>query len=243
MSVVTSASSFRRLVAGCALITGPLLFAAAELLAPEQVDGDRQQFAEYAAHRGALFAASFASIVSALVLLAGFVGLVHLVRRRGVTYANVAALLLGYGLIAAHAALGGVNLVFAEMVTPGLNHTAMYELFHSMMQDVGLGAPLLAGHYIFVIGLILLGVATWRGRVGPTWASVCVLLFPISDMLLSNVPNPAVGDIVSNVFGVVGFGALGVHLLTMSNHNWDAASLADATTAPVPPRSSATVAD
>jgi hypothetical protein len=234
MSVFTSASTFRRLTAGCALVTGPLLFAAAEILAPEQVDGDRQQFAEFAAHRGALLASSFFSIASALVLIPGFLGLVHLVRRRGVTYANIAALLLGYGLIAAHAALGGVSLVFAEMVAPGLNHAAMYELFHSMMHDVGLGAPLLAGHYIFVIGLILLGVAIWRGRVGPTWASVCVLLFPISDVLLSNVHNAAVSDIVSNVFSVVGFGALGLYLLTMSNHDWDAANLAEATTASVP---------
>jgi hypothetical protein len=234
MSAFTSAPSFRRRIAGCALIVGPVLFAAAELLAPEQVDGDRQQFAEYAAHRGALLASSFLSIASALVLLAGLLGLVHLVRRRGAVYANVAALLLGYGLIAAHAALGGVNLVFAEMVTPGLNHTAMYDLFHSMVHDVGLAAPLLAGHYIFVIGLILLGVATWRGRVGPTWASLCVLLFPISDVLLGNLPNPAVSDIVSNVFGIVGFGALGLYLLSMSNRDWDAPQMAAATTTPVP---------
>jgi hypothetical protein len=234
MSVFTSASSFRRRTAGCALITGPLLFAAAELLAPEQVAGDRQQFAEYAAHRGALFVASFSSIASALVLLAGFLGLVHLVRGRGATYANLAALLLGYGLIAAHAALGGVNLVFAEMVTPGLDRTAMLRLFHSIMHDAGLGAPLLLGHYIFVIGLILLGVATWRGRVGPVWASVCVLLFPISDVLLSNVPNPAVSDIVSNVFSLVGFGALGLYLLAMSNDDWEAAHVPHATASPVP---------
>jgi hypothetical protein len=234
MSVFTSASSFRRLTAGIALITGPVLFAAAELLAPEQVAGEREQFAEYAAHRGALFASSFFSIASALVLLAGLLGLVHLVRRRGATYANVAALLLGYGLIAAHAALGGVSLVFAEMVRPGLDRTAMLQLFHRIMHDAGLAAPLLLGHYIFVVGLILLGVATWRGRIGPIWASVCVLLFPISDVLLSNVPNPAVSDIVSNVFSLVGFGALGLYLLSMSNDDWNAAPLSHATASPLP---------
>lgn len=234
MSAFRSASSFRRLVVGTALLTGPALFAAAELLAPVQVTGESAQLAEYAAHRGALMASSFASIASALVLLAGFLGLVHLVRGRGAGYANVAALLFGYGLIAAHAALGGVNLVFAEIARPGLDRTAMIRLFHSLMHDVGLGAPLLLGHYIFVLGLILLAVATWRGRVGPTWASICVLLFPISDILLSNVPNPAVSDIVSNVFGIVGFGALGLTVLTMSDERWNGSSAPATTTVPAP---------
>jgi hypothetical protein len=236
MSVLTSAASFRRITAGCSLVVGPVLFAGAELLAPEQVDGDRAQLAEYAAHRGALMTSSFLSIASALVLLAGALGLIHLVRGRGVTFANLAAILIGYGLVAAHAALGGVNLMFAEMARPGLDRTAMVGLLHSVMSDVGLGAPLLAGHYIFVIGLILLAVATWRGRVGPTWASVCVLLFPVSDILLGNLPYPLVADVISNAFGIVGFATLGLHLLRMRDSDWLGGSRPETTSgsSPVP---------
>jgi hypothetical protein len=232
MTMLSSAATFRRVTAGCALVIGPVLFAGAELLAPEQVSGDREQLAEYAAHRGASMASSLLSIATALVLLAGVLGLVHLVRRRGVTFANLAAILIGYGLVAAHAALGGIQLMFAEMAKPGLDRTAMVALYHSLTHDVGLGAPLLAGHYVFVVGLILLGTATWRGRVGPTWASVCVLLFPISDVLLSNVPIPVLADVVSNAFGIAGFAALGVHLLRMGNTRWLAGALGEA---PIPP--------
>jgi hypothetical protein len=234
MSLLSSAATFRRVTAGCALMIGPVLFAGAELLAPEQVDGDRAQLTEYAAHRTALLASSFLSIATTLVLLAGALGLVHLVRRRGVTCANLAAVLIGYGLVAAHAALGGVDLMFAEMGRPELDRTAMVGLYHSLTHDVGLAAPLLAGHYVFVIGLVLLGTATWRGRVGPTWASVCVLLFPISDVLLGNLPIPILADVVSNGFGIVGFAALGVHLLRMSNAGWLAGTIDEAANVPSP---------
>ncbi len=125
--------------------------------------------------------------------------------------------LIGYGLIAAHAAFGGVNLMIAEMARTGLDRSAI-RLRHARHRPrcTAAARPLHLRHRAD-----LLGIATRRGAVGPRWASVCVLFFPISDMLLSNVPVAAVGDVVSNAFGVAGFADLGLHLLRMRSTDWE----------------------
>lgn len=223
MSTINTASGFRRTLTGTSLLIAPVLFAASELLAPEQVSGAAQQLDVYAAHRTALLASSLLSIAVALTMLAGTIGLVHLVRARGVTYANLAALLIGYGLIAAHAGLGGVNLIFAEMARPGLDRTAMTQLYDKITHDAPVGAPLLLGHYALVVGIILLAIALLRAHTGPRWAAFCLLLFPLSDIVLSGVPVTGLADIVSNAFGVASLGAYGIHLLRMHNGDWETA--------------------
>lgn len=223
----SSAARFRRTVAGGALLLGPVLFAAAELTAPELTGSSAAQVAQLAGHRNQQLTSSLLSIATALVLLVGVLGAVHLVRRRGVALAHTAAALCAYGLVAAHAALGGVNLIFAELASPGLDRGAMVALFDRITHDAAVGAPLLLGHYALVIGVVLLGVALWRGGVGPRWAAVCVVLFPLSDVLLSVLPLGDAASWISNAFGVVGFGALGLWMLRMTDADW-------ATPAPAP---------
>ena len=220
MPFLSTPDRFRRKTAGAALILSPFAFAAAELLGPESVNDGRQALAIIAEHRGAALAAALLSIAVTMLLLAGTLALVHLVRGRGVTYANLAVIFIGYGLVTAHAALGGVNLIFREMTAPGLDRSAMAALYNSIMSDPAAGAPLLLGHFAFVVGLVLLAVALLRARIGPRWAVWCVLLFPVSDIALSAVPVEHLAGLVSNAFGVAGLGALGLHLLRMSDADW-----------------------
>jgi hypothetical protein len=224
MSSPTSAARLHRTVAGSALLLGPVLFAAAELTGPELTGSSASQVAQLAAHRTQQVAASLLSIATAMVLLVGVLGAVHLVRRRSVVLASVAATLIVYGLVAAHAALGGVNLVFAELGTPALDRSAMVALHDTITHDAAVGAPLLLGHYALAIGVLLLGVALWRSGVGPRWAAICVVLFPVSDVLASFLPVPGAADWISNGFGVVGLGALGLTVLRMGDAEWDAPS-------------------
>jgi hypothetical protein len=220
MPFVSTPDRFRRMTAGAALILSPFAFAAAELLGPEPANDGRQALGIIADHRPAALAAALLSITVTMLLLAGTLALVHLIRGRGVTYANLAIIFIGYGLVTAHAALGGVNLVFREMTAPGMDRSAMAALYNSITSDPAAGAPLLLGNYAFVVGLVLLAVALLRARVGPQWAAWCVLLFPVSDIVLSAVPVEHLDDLVSNAFGVAGFGALGLHLLRMSDAHW-----------------------
>src|SRR5512144_2820345 len=109
MSSPTSAARLHRAVAGSALLLGPVLFAATELTGPEQTGSSAHHVAQLAAHRSQQVASSLLSIATAMVLLIGVLGAVHLIRRRGLVLGSVAAVLTVHGLVAAHAALGGVN--------------------------------------------------------------------------------------------------------------------------------------
>ena len=98
----------------------------------------------------------------------------------------------------------------------------MVDLYDTVTHDTAVGAPLLLGHVALVVGLLLLGVALWRSGVGPRWAAVCVVLYPVSDVLLSVLPASEVADWISTGFGIVGLGALGLHVLRMTDAAWDA---------------------
>ena len=232
MLAITSAHRFRRRLCGVSLMLSPLLFAAAEMLAPASVSDAGRQLDLYAQHRTALLVSAHASIAVGACLLTGILGLVHLTRVRGVTWVHVGGLLAGYGLITAHVALGGVNLVFAEIAKPGLDRPAMLGLYHAVTHDPVVGAPLLLGHLTFVLGLCLLAIGLLRGAVGPRWAAVCVLMFPVSDLLLSAVRPDVIGEVVSNLFGIAGFAGLGLHLLRMSDDAWETGTAAEARAVP-----------
>lgn len=221
MSAPSRATGFRRIVAGVCLVAAPLLFAAAELLFPETSGDAAAQLATFAAHRSAQTAAALVSVAMVLVFVPGLVGLVHLLRGRGWVWGHIAAAMTFFGLVTAHATLSGANLIFAEIARPGLDRAAMTDLLDKIFHDP-VAFPLLLGHEIFALGVVLLGVALWRGRVGPRWAAVCVALWPVSDIVLSTaVPAELVGAVVSDLLGIAGFAALGLHLLSLPDAAWD----------------------
>jgi hypothetical protein len=220
---IWNAANFRRSVAGISLLLAPILFAAAEMAGPETSGDASAQLAAYAAHRGALLASALLGIGSFMLFLPALFGLLQQVRRRGVVYAHVAAVMVVYAAVAL-AALWGVNLMFWEMAKPGLDRTAMAALLDSLQHENVIGAPLLLGHYMLVFGFILLGVGLWRANVAPRWAAVLVILFPVTDVVVSFLPVDALfGDLISNAFGIVGFGALGLKLLASPDAAWDQA--------------------
>jgi hypothetical protein len=220
MSFLSRPDTFRRTVTGTALLLGPVLFAAAEMTFPEPSESAANQVAQFAAHRTEQLTAGMLSVFTTMVLLPALLGTVHLVRSRGVALAHISALMIGYGLIAAHAALGGVNLIWGMLGSRGLDQAAMADLYDRVTHNVAVGAPLLLGHWAFVLGIILLGVALWRAGVGPRWAAVCIVLFPVSDMLLSVVPIHELAEWVSNGVGIAGMGALGLYVLRLTDDQW-----------------------
>ena len=219
MLKIGNTAHFRRTVAGLCLVAAPLLFAAAEIATPQPSGNAAAQLASYAQHRDQLLAGLLCGIASSMLFVPALFGLLHQIRGRGVVYAHVAAGMIVYGLVTA-AALGGINVMFWEMTKPGMNRTAMINVLNGLEHGSALpGAPLLAGHYLFALGVVLLGIALWRARIAPRWAGILVALFPVSDVALS--PAGDIASLVSDAIGVVGFAALGLRLLAASDEAWD----------------------
>ena len=161
MLKIWNAANFRRTTAGLCLLAASALFAAALILTPQPSGSAAAQLASFAQHRGLLLAGNLAGIASAILFVPALFGLLHQIRNRGVVYAHVAGVLVVYSLVVA-AALAGVNLMFWEMTKPAVNRVAMVNLLNGIEHQPA-AVPLLAGHYLFVLGIILLAVARCGG--------------------------------------------------------------------------------
>jgi hypothetical protein len=216
---ISDAAHFRRVVAGLCLVAAPLLFAVAEIATPQPSGSAAAQLASFAQHRDQLLVGVLCGLASSMCFAPALFGLLHKIRDRGVVYAHVAAALIIYGLVT-QAALYGINAMFWVMTKPGMNHAAMVNLLNGLQHGPAVaGAPLLAGHYLFAVGMVLLGVAVWRARLAPRWAGILVALWPVADIALSSAGDMA--TLVSDAIGIAGFAALGWRLLTAPDASWD----------------------
>jgi hypothetical protein len=215
---IWNAVNFRRTTAGLCLLAAPVAFFAALIVTPQPSGSAAAQLASFAQHRDLLLAGNLFGIASAILFVPALFGLLHQIRARGVVYAHVAGILMVYSLIMA-AALAGVNLMFWEMTKPAMNRAAMVSLLNGIEHQPA-AAPLLAGHYLFVLGIILLAVALWRAGIRPRWAAILVALAPVLAIMLTPAGALASG-LVSGAVGVTGFTALGLGLLTEPDAAWD----------------------
>jgi hypothetical protein len=208
------AGTFRRRVAGACLVLAPLAFSAAELLGPEGNGTSRQVLDAWAAHRTPGLLSCFAGLAATLLFLPGVAGMLQPVVGRGRRAGHIAAATILYGLVMAHAALVGVNLVFYTMTDPSLDPGQMVRLGDVLLHEPAVGAPLLFGHYLFSIGIVALGIAVIRSGLYPRWTGIALIVALVTDMALGSAPLPDhIGDVVSEVFLVAGFGAIGLQLL------------------------------
>lgn len=219
MPTISKTAGFRRSVAGVSLMLAPLLFAVAEIAGPEPSGDARAQLASYGQHRGGLIAAVLFGIASSMLFVPALFGLLQQIRRRGAAYAHIAAVMIVYGLIA-DTALFGLNLMFWEMAKPGMNTGAMATLLDGLQHEK-IGASLLLGHFMFAIGIVALGIALWRAHVGPRWAAILVILFPLVDIVLGATPLGTLSSVISDACGIVGFAVLGFRTLATPDAVWD----------------------
>jgi hypothetical protein len=206
---------FRQRVAGVCLVLAPLAFAAAELLAPEVTGSSASAtYDAFAADRtGSVWATMF-GLLSTILFLPALFGLLTPVVRRGSRWGHAALAATIYGLVMAHAALGGVNLAFWAMSDPSLDRSAMLALLRVIMGSPAVGAPLLIGHYIFGLGIVALGVAVIRSRLFPRWTGYAVIASLLVDMVLGTLPVPGeIADVLSDGLLIAGMGAIGLRML------------------------------
>lgn len=201
--------------AGICLIAAPVAFAAAEILAPESNGSSAQMLSSFAASRTAGLTAALLGIVSVMLFVPGILGMLRSITGRGRRWALAAAAATTYGLVTAHAALGGINIMFYAMTDPSLSRPQMVHLMDVLMNTPSAGLPLLLGHLIFGLGIITLGVAVVRSHAFPVWTGAALVLWIVVDMTVGSLPVPrVVGDIVSSSFGVAALVTIGWLTLT-----------------------------
>jgi hypothetical protein len=214
-------------IGGISLLAAPILFAAAEILSPESGGDAAASLASFSQHRTALLASALLGLASTMVLIPAVAAVLHLIRRRGVIYAHIAACLIIYGLVTAHAALGGINIMFYEMTSPAMPRTAMLALGNELFHAHAIAGPILLGHYAFALGILLLGIGLWRSHAFAGWVGPCVVAWILTDIALGSAPvGHVLADVISNLFAIAAFSTIGWTLLTSTDATWDSVAIA-----------------
>ena len=223
MLKIWDASNFRRTVGGLCLIVAPVLFAVAEITFPGGDGSPVDQLTAASQHRNLMLADIFLGLVAAILFIPAFFALLHVVRERGVVLAHIGAVLAVTGVALAHLALAGLQLMLWAMASPGVDRAAMVSFLNKTSQTPA-ALPLVLGHELFALGVIVLGIAVWRSGFGYRWAGPLASLGVILDIVLGTVGAPdLVASVVSDGLFVVGFAAIGYRVLALPDQSWAAA--------------------
>jgi hypothetical protein len=215
--------NFARTFTGLALIVGPLLLLIAQIVSPDTDEGSSaadklKELGDVAANKGTFLTGGILFLFGGLILAAGAVGLIHYFRGRKVTLGQIASALVAMGAVASMTFFS-FGVVEYEMVNHSdLQPAQMAQLLHAT-DSPSSGAPVFFMFLIgVVIGLILLGIACWRRRAVPIWASVLIL---ISGPLAFAETGKAFGIVVFAIL-TAGLGMLGLAVLGSTDESWDA---------------------
>ncbi|MGD8200807.1 hypothetical protein ACQE98_09100 [Ornithinimicrobium sp. W1679] len=172
-----SVATLVRLVVTTCLAVGAVLTVVSIWTMPD-FSGDHVDRLLAVADAGGSGTVSALAWVSAQLLVGtGLLGVAHLLRSRAPVLAVVAGLLLGLQAFG-HAVYGGVNLVMLSMA----RDTEAVEVHAAVLADVegGVGIPFMAlGLLGTVLGMLVLAVALWRGRLGPRWLGPTVAVWVV----------------------------------------------------------------
>jgi hypothetical protein len=182
---MTNTATFRRSAAAAGLVTASIITAVSTVLAPEFPS-------EYADRLGAMAAGGTSATVSAvaftlaqLPLLAGILGIGHLLRRSAPRLSNIGTTLAVVGIFG-HSVVGGVMLVQLELAQDVPNretHAAVIAGLESGPIGPFMGMGLIGT----VLGLLLLSIGVFRAGLGPRWVGPTLWAFLVVEFVGSAV--------------------------------------------------------
>ncbi|RJL21424.1 hypothetical protein D5H75_37285 [Bailinhaonella thermotolerans] len=209
--------SFRRWAAGVSLILAPALIVLSLVIDASSADGHEMLLA-YAANPVQTAWHSTLLHYGWVFFVPGIIGLVHVVRRRGVVLAHIAG---------AASVIGAINM--SSLMLSDIFHLAVYRQLPPEQAkvvteadnpafSVVIPAWQLPGVILPLAGLVLLAAAVWRAGLAGWWFPASVLA---GNALFVSAPTGTMFFyLIGPVILLAGFGAMGLRLLRMSDDEW-----------------------
>jgi hypothetical protein len=209
-------ATFRRGAAAIGLVTNALLMTISVMVAPESPSGFNERLAaiDAAGTQGKISAVTFA--LAQLPLLAGVLGIGHLLRGRAPILSNLGtslAVIGGFG----HSVFGGLSMAFLAMAADQQNRAT----HATLMQRIESGpavAFMAMGLLGTVLGIMLLAIGLWRAKVASRWAAPVLGAFLVVGFAGSAVSDRA--EQWSVIFYLVAFTALAVTIWRSPTEGW-----------------------
>jgi Domain of unknown function (DUF4386) len=217
MLKLSDSRNFGRTFAGIALIVAPLLFLLGSVLDPAWADETEEYLNEVAADRGLYLLAGILNLIGALLLIAGLLGVIHLLRRRRVTLGQVGAALVMIGAVAIASTY--VISVF-EIVGTGdeFDREQVVTLFEDT-EESGEAAPIFVMFLLgLVLGSILLAIGLWRQRAVAVWVPIVLVLSSVAGFVAGDSQASA---LVTGALLAVALIAIGLKILSVSDDDWE----------------------
>jgi hypothetical protein len=215
---VSDSHHFRKMVAGCCMVAGPLFALAAFVFSPALKSGSAAQVAQAAAHQDRLMLTILLSLVAVTFVVGATLGFMHMLREREVAYGHLGGALALVGLLATTASFGA-QMVLWSMVRDGVQPadiTAWHSITHDTTPVIVLG---IVG-WLAVVGLATLSVGLYRAHAVEMWMLACMTLGALGITLATPLASLLVGIIGSALF-LLGSGSIGMLVLRESDADWE----------------------
>lgn len=210
-----------RRLAAVVLPIGPAAVAVLRFILPyTTADSSAAAVRQVAAHQTAQSVVVWLGFLAVLALVPGVIYAGRIVGREAPRLAAVATILLVAGYLSlAWLTVGDAYLLY------GVRHHLSQGVLTGMYDGVHPAATVAAALFVLghVLGTILLGVGMLRGRVVPTWAAVATIIAQPVHFIAAVVVGSHALDLVGWGLNTVGFAALSVAVLRLSNDEWSPA--------------------
>jgi hypothetical protein len=207
-----------RWLAAVLLPIGPAAVAVLRFVLPyTTADSPENAVREVAAHPAAQSAVVWLGFLACLTLIPGVIFAGRVVAREAPRLAALATILLVTGYISlAWLTVGDAYLLF------GVRHHLSQDVLTGMYDGVHPAATVASVLFVLghVFGTILLGVGMLPGRMVPTWAAIATIIAQPVHFVAAVVVGSHALDLVGWGLNAVGFAALSVAILGLSNDEW-----------------------
>lgn len=213
--MIADASSFRRVAAGASLVLAPLCLLLGMIIDPTE-PGPYDPLA-YADNPAAAGVSATLLHYAWIFFVPGVIGMVHLVRGKGVVLANLAGAVTVLGLINFSALM--ISDFFDIALFQALPVAQASKLMEEAAQPAMTVAWQIPGMVGSFLGLVLVAVAyAWAGRAG-WWFPAGVLVGMVVWLYGASAWNVVLG-FGGPVILLVVFGAVGVSMIRMPDAEW-----------------------
>jgi hypothetical protein len=215
VSKLSDPAAVRKTVAGVCLIGFPFAGLASTLVGPPAPGNKAADvYATMAAHGGAVFAAGLIFMLSAILLVPATVGMVHLLRDRGVVLAHIGGALLLLG------AFGHMGLAMIQMIASRVPHAGDRA---ALVATIGRFGPVFGAvlPLVFALapGLILMAIALRRARLVPLWVMVGTIVTVLADVAGVSQSKPGQAAVWAGFCLTLGY--VGLRVLALDRAAWE----------------------
>lgn len=224
--------NFTRTLAAISLIVTPILLLLAAIIGPDLGDNVTDELEAIADNKAGFVISGLLFLISPLVFVPGMMGVIRLMRRRGVTLGQVGAALIMFGALATIAFYGWGAVEYVAATDNGVSRPEMVNLWDAV-EDNWLGAPVFFGGFIIglFLGSVLLGIALWRNRVVPVWSPIAL----VASTVINFFGESKALSIVAFALLFIALFPIAQKLLSISDDEWETWHLPEPGGAAPPP--------